>query len=113
MQPKIISETPISMSELKEGVSRIKKKSPDLSFRVKKTEEYLTSFDLLSPKSASEMFEKINALGVPRLRDMHICKIIDLMPIDANDLKTILQGYTITVSNENLKKIADIVKEYA
>ncbi len=113
MQPTIISESPITMSELKEGIAKIKKKTPELSFRVKKTEEYLQNFDLPNQKQAAELFEKINALNVPRLRDIHICKIIDLLPTDPNDLKLLLQGYTITVSNENLKRITDIVKEYA
>ncbi len=112
MQPTIISEAPITMSELKEGIAKIKKKTPELSFRVKKTEEYLQAFELLSQKQASELFEKIVALNVPRLRDIHICKIIDILPSDPNDLKLLLQGYTITVSNENLKKITDLIKEY-
>ncbi len=112
MQPTVISETPITMAELKEGVAKIKKRDPEPSFRVTRTEEYLQAFEILTIKKAAELSEKLAKLSIPRLRDMHINKIIDLLPTDVNDLKSILQGYTITVSNENLKKIVDTVKEY-
>ena len=113
MQPAIISETPITLADLKEGLSRIRKRDSEPSFRVKRTEEYISAFSTLSAKDAAALYEKISALGIPRLRDIHICKIIDLLPRELNDLKLILQGYTITVSNDNLKKIIDTVSEFA
>jgi len=36
---------------------------------------------------------------------LHIIKIIDVMPKNVEELKAMLQSYTITVNNENLKKI--------
>ena len=113
MQPVILSENPITISELKEGIDKIKKRNPEPSFRVTRTDEYLAAFSALSHKHASELVEKIAKLNVPRLKDVHVCKIVDLMPTDQNDLKMILQSYTITVSNDNIKKIADLIKEYA
>ncbi len=112
MQPTIISEVPVTMAELKEGIAKARKRSGEPSFRVKRTEEYLTSFDTLSVKDAAELFDKLTKLNVPRLKDVHICKIIDQMPADVNDLKVVLQGYTISVSNDSLKKIIDVVSEY-
>jgi hypothetical protein len=35
------------------------------------------------------------------------------MPTTANDVKVALQGYNITVSQENCKKIANVLTEYA
>ncbi len=111
MQPTVISETPITMSELREGVARIRKRDPEPSFRVTRTEEYISSFEVLAPKQAAELADKLAKLNVPRLKDIHISKIIDILPADANDLKLLLQGYTITVSNDNVKKIVDVVRE--
>lgn len=113
MNPTVVSEIPISMSELKEGIAKIKKRDSEPGFRVKKTEEYLQSFDILGQKEAQELFDKLMGLNVPRLKDSHVNKLIDLLPTDVNDLKLILQGYTISVSNENLKKVVDVIKEYA
>ncbi len=113
MQPTIVSETPVTMSELKEGLTKLRKADKEPNFRVKRTGEYLTSFNVLPLKEATELVDKLTKLSIPRLKDIHIAKIVDLLPTDPNDLKLYLQGYTITISNENAKKIVDIVKEYA
>ncbi len=112
MNPEIISEVPIDMVELSDTISKIKKRDETPSFRVTRTEEYLSSFVTLKKSESDELFNKIMKLDIPRLKDMHVKKIIDVMAASVNDLKILLQGYSITVSNENLKKIADLVKEY-
>ena len=108
---QIVSESPINVYQLKKELERIKKRDNELNFRANKTEEYLhqTASDV---KSAEELFDKIVKLGIPRLREHHVHKITDLMPTTVNDLKTVLQGYPITVNNESMKKIVDSVNEF-
>jgi DNA-directed RNA polymerase subunit F len=110
--PEVMSETPMTMVELKNEMDKIKKRDKELNFRAAKVEEYLNLFVHVTEKQFNEMKEKIAKLQVPRLREQHIYKIIDLMPDTQEDLKSILQSYTITVSNENVKKIVDILNEY-
>ncbi len=112
MNPQVISETPIDTIELNEEIARIKKRDEQPSFRVTRTEEYLQSFVNMKKSEGEELFGRLMKLDVPRLKDAHIRKIIDMMPITANDLKVVLQAYAVTVSNENIKKIVDIVKEH-
>ncbi len=100
------------MAELKAGLEIVKKRDKEPSFRVTRTEEYLSSFETLKPDEAAKLFDKLTKLNIPRLRDIHICKLVDLLPVDANDAKLILQAYTITVSNDNVKKIVDTVKDF-
>lgn len=113
MNPQIISEAPVDMVELSDSISKIKKRDEQPSFRVTRTEEYLASFVTLKKPDADELFNKIMKLDIPRLKDAHVKKIVDVMAATVSDLKIVLQGYAITVSNDNLKKIADLVKEYA
>ena len=108
---KIISETPLPMAELKEELARIKKRDETLNFRAEKTEEYLSQFNVLDEKEAKELHKKIEALDIPRLRPEHIVKLIDLLPVTPDEVKSILQGYTITVTKENLKRVADVIQE--
>jgi len=108
-KPVIISETPINIVQLKEELINIKKRDNEPNIRVGKTEEYLNAFVTLSPAKGKELFEKLTDLNVPRLKETHIHKMIDLIPADINDLKLILQGYALTVSNENMKKIIDAI----
>ncbi len=109
---EVVEKKSISMAVLKEDLAEIKKRDGELSFRGGKTEEYLNEFVTVKPKQAEELYNKIEKLGIPRLKDSHINKIIDLMPISIAELKVVMQGYALPVTNENLKKIIDIVAEF-
>ena len=106
---QIISETPINMYQLNKELEKIKKKDKELNFRANRTEEYLNQ--ALVGLKEEDLFEKLNKLNVPRLKPSHIHKIIDIAPSTINELKVILQGYTISVSNESMKKIVDTINE--
>lgn len=112
MKPKIISETPITLAELKTHIDAIKKRDGTLNFRVEKVEDYLNNFLRLNQKKAEELKKKIESLNIPRMRDALIVKIIDIMPRNIEELKSITQSYPITITNENLKKILEVVNEY-
>lgn len=112
MAIKIISETPVAMSELKEDLKKIKDRDKELNFRAQKTEEYLNMFVELKPEDVKEMKEKIEKLGIHRLKPEHITKLIDVMPQSVEEAKSVLSAYPITVSNENLKSIIDVITSY-
>jgi len=107
---KILSEVPISMKELKEELEGIKKRDKELNFRANKTVEYLNQF--VSLKKEKELEEALNKLNIPRIKDLHIKKIIDVLPATVDELKTTIQGYPISVNADNLKKIVDVVKKH-
>jgi len=111
-KPRVISESPVSMVEVKEEIKRIKKRDTEPSFRVTKVDEYLSGFVTLSSKDEKELIEKIEKLSIPRLKEEHIKKLVDLMPINVDQLKVILQGYVVTVSQDNMKKLAAVFQEY-
>jgi len=107
---QIISENPMNIYQLKKELEKIRKRDNELNFRANKTEEYLNQIATL--KNSDEFFEKIMKLNIPRLKEQHIQKIIDITPTTINDLKVIVQGYTITLNNESMKKIVDTVNEF-
>ncbi|PLW80028.1 hypothetical protein C0585_05050 [Candidatus Woesearchaeota archaeon] len=112
MNPEMISEESISMVEVKERLDKIKKDS-ELSFRAQKTQDYLTHNTLISTaKKAQELKQKIVELEIPRFKENHIIKVIDTMPISVEELKSILSAYPVSVTNDNLKKIVDVVDDY-
>ena len=107
---QIVSEAPMNMYQLKKELEKIKKRDNELNFRANRTEEYLHQVAAL--KNSEELFEKIMKLNIPRLKEQHIHKIIDVAPTTVNDLKVVLQGYTITLNNESMKKIVDTLNEF-
>lgn len=107
---QILSETPINIHQLKKDLEKIKKRDGELNFRANRTEEYLQQ--IATHKNAEELFDKIIKLNIPRLKEQHVHKIIDIAPSTLNELKTLLQGYTITVNNESMKRIVDVINEF-
>ena len=112
VKPEIIKETPIAMAELKGEIEKIKKKTEKLKFRAEKTEEYFNQFASIDEKKSLELKEKLAKMGIPRLKEEHIIKIVDLMPVSVEELKSILHAYTVTITNDNMKKIVDAVKDF-
>ena len=109
-ETNILSEKPIDINELRNELEKIKARDKELNFRAMRTEEYLQNFASL--KDSDKLFKEIDALKVPRLRDQHIVKIIDTLPTTVDDIKTILKAYPITVTNDNLKKVVEVVNKH-
>jgi len=109
---KVLEEKPISMAQLKEEIKEIKKRDEELGFRTAKVSEHLEVLKILKEKDAEEAFGKLEKLNVPRLKEGHIYKIIDLMPTNMVELKNITQSYALTITNDNLEKILDAIAEY-
>ena len=109
---EIIQEKPITLVNLRSKLDKVGKKEDELNFRAVKVQEYLKKFAKFDVKKSEEMYKKIEELEIPRLKDRQIVKIIDLMPEDIEDLKTIFSGEITTITPENLEKIMSVVKEY-
>jgi len=112
LNPEIIEEKPITMGELKDELERIRKRDKELNYRETRTEEYLHHFVTLNKEKRDELRKKLEGLNIPRLKVLHISKMIDLLPGTLDEVKIILQGYPMTVNNENMKKIADTIKKF-
>lgn len=107
---QVVSETPIDIYILKKELEKIRKRDNELNFRANRTEEYLQQ--IAGVKNADELFNKLVQLNIPRLKEHHVHKIIDIAPSTVNELKVVLQGYTITLNNDSMKKITDTISEF-
>ena len=107
---QIISETPMNTYQLKKELERIKKRDNELNFRANRTDEYLNQITV--HENADELFDKLTKLNIPRLKEHHIHKIIDITPTTLNELKVVLLSYTIAINNESMKKIVDAINEF-
>ncbi len=112
-KPEILEKKPIALVEVKSILKKLKTRDEELSYRAGKTEEYVNAAVKLKQKEASEIQKKIEELEIPRVKEEHIIKIIDTVPRSLAELKVVLQGYTVTISNENLNKIMSIINEVA
>ena len=107
---QVISETPINMHQLKKELEKIRKRDNELNFRAARTEEYLIQVSV--NKHADELFEKIMKLNIPRLKEQHVDKIIDILPKDIDSLRAIFSNESLSLKEEDFAKILDVVKKY-
>jgi len=112
MNPKILSEEAIRLYDVAKELKKVRKGEEEPNIRTKKLEEYLASFVTLKPKQAEELEAELVKLEIPRLRDLHIKKIMDVLPTSSEEVKLVLSAYPVTISKENLNKIADLVSKY-
>jgi len=107
---EVIEETPVSLAELKDTLKSLQTEGP-LPFRAEKTNAYLENFVTESLKDVKQIEKKISDLNIPRLKDRHIVKIVDIMPKDMDSLKMLLSTETLTIKDEDLKKILDVIPQ--
>lgn len=112
-KPEILEKTPMNVVQVKAALERIKEKETELNFRAAKTEEYAQDFAKISLKDAEKLLEALKALEIPRLRDAHFNKLIDVMPVSDKHVKIVLSSYNVTPTAENCKKIAETISEFA
>ena len=107
---EIIKQGPMTLSEVKSELEKIQKRDGELTFRGNKTLEYCQSVGPLSQKKAKDLQKAIEALDVARLKEIHIAKLIDILPTSTEEVKLVLQSFTLTLKDEAAKKIAEIIK---
>lgn len=112
MNPKIVEEKPISIYDLKDEIKKIQKRDNQLSIRSGKTEEYINQFATLKETDAESLEKELSKMEIPRLKDLHIKKIIDTLPMSVEELKVVMQGYALTLTKENMQKIVSAIEKH-
>ncbi len=111
-KPTILEETSLNMITVRKNLEKIKKRDSELNFRAQKTEEYLQQVTKLTNKDHEALLKELEALNIPRFKDGHFNKIIDLLPKTPELVKLLFQGQTISISDDNAKRIAAVVEKY-
>jgi DNA-directed RNA polymerase subunit F len=112
-KPDVVEEVPLNIIEVKEMLKKIKKRDEQPNFRAQKTDEYLQAVNTIKPKEAKELKEKLVALNTPRIKEQHMQKLIDVMPTLPESVKTVTNGFNISLTADQVKKIATVIKEFA
>jgi len=108
--PEIVSDVPICEFELKKELESNLQRDKELNFRAGKTVEYLNDVVKVNFSKGKDIKKAIESLNIPRMKPDAVVKIVDIMPTNEEDLKMVLQSYSITVSQANVKAILDAIK---
>jgi DNA-directed RNA polymerase subunit F len=83
----------------------------ELLYEQKKALEHAAKFGKISEKDAKEMMGKLSSLEMV-LGAERIVKIIDLMPKSVDDIRAIFAKERFKYTEEEIKKIIDVVDQY-
>lgn len=72
-------------------------------------QSFIKSFVTTDTEKAKEIRSKLMELGLIKLNEKHISKIIDVMPKDKNDLNDILNDVTLDENETN--NVLDAIKQ--
>lgn len=106
---KIIKKIPISLGEIKEIIGQ---KQEGEGKKIEMLREYINKFSKLNSVEAKKLREELRALNIAKLDEEHLVKIIDLLPIDADDIRKIFYGSPISLNQNEIQKILEIIAKY-
>jgi DNA-directed RNA polymerase subunit F len=111
----IIDERPVSLPEvaaiLKEKEELYVAGGAELLYEQKRALEHALKFSKINEKDAKEMVVKLSALEMTLGAD-RIIKIVDLMPKSVDDIRAIFAKERFKYTEEEIKKIIDVVDQY-
>lgn len=96
---------PLEMSEVKKILGSIKE-----SEKKKQLEVFIKKFSKISKEKAKQLKKELNELGLLKVKQDHIVKIIDILPEDASDLNKIFVD--VDLDEDETNKILKIIKGY-
>lgn len=107
---EIVDQRPVSLPEMEKYVQEMKKRDKELNFRAKKVEEYFNNVPKV--KDHEKLLKDLQGSQISRLKPKHMALIVNIFPTDVDSLRTVLSGENITLKEEDLKKIVEIVNKY-
>lgn len=99
----IKTNEPLSIAEITEYVKKDANSETDIVKFIKK-------FTKLKLKEAKELREKIDRLNLMKINDKHICKMIDFLPENQEELNKIVND--VALDEDETKKLLDTIKEF-
>jgi len=96
----------MSLPEVKEILAKQE------SEKAKSTLQFIKKFTKLTPAKAKELRKELEKLDIFGLKEEEIVKIIDILPEDAEDLRKIFVGSDLSLKQDDIEKILEVVKKY-
>lgn len=107
---EITDEKPVSVVEVKK-ILEAKAKEKKLGYEQNNVLEHLRKFCKLSGKNAEQMIEGLRK--IEQLKERHIMLIVNNLPEDLDDLRLLFANERANLSQDDKRKILDIVKKFS
>jgi len=101
----IQNKKPLTLAEVHDVLKHID------SEKAKNVADFIKKFIKISPAEAANLRQKIESLNIAKLRDEDAVKIADFMPDDAEDLKKIFAGGEISLNQDEITQLLELLKQ--
>ena len=101
---------PVTLSEVKNILKKVEKEREELLYEQRIALEHAHKFAKLPVKKMGDLVKELSKLEF--LQEIHVYKIADIFPATEDDIKTIFAKERITLSENEIKKILEIVKKH-
>ena len=101
---------PVSLSEVKNILKKVEKDREELNYEQRIALEHANMFAKLPVKKTEGMIKEL--LKIEFIQEIHAHKIADILPKNEDDVKTIFAKERITLDENKIKNILEIVRKY-
>jgi DNA-directed RNA polymerase subunit F len=100
----------VSLPEVKNILKKVEKERKELSYEQRIALDHAQKFALLTVSKAKNMIKELSKLDF--LNEKQVYRIANIMPKTNDDIKTIFAKDRITLDENKIKKILEIVNKY-
>ena len=101
---------PVTIVEVKNILKKVEKDRKEMLYEQKIALEHANKFAKLSEKKAKDLVKEVSQIEF--IQEIHAYKIADILPKTEDDVKTIFAKERITLGENDIKKILEIVAKY-
>ncbi|MFH0961858.1 MAG: RNA polymerase Rpb4 family protein [archaeon] len=102
---------PVTLAVVKAILSK-REKEGELHYEQKLALEYSKKFSRVDEKEAQEIIDALAKLEIPRFKERHAVKLIDVLPEDRTGVKAIFSKESISPNNEQTDAILKVLGKY-
>ena len=111
---KLIESKPVTLVQVKTAIDEMQKRDAELGYRATKVKDFLESFPpALNTKQKEDLHKKIDGLGLTRIREEQIAKIIDFLPQTSDDLRVVLAAYPLSLPKKDQDSIVSVIGDFS
>jgi DNA-directed RNA polymerase subunit F len=105
---KVLDSKPASLNDVIEILSEIPEE--EIEFEQSKTLDYAKKFVKIDKKKEKEKIEKL-INEIPKINEEKAIKLVEILPKDEDSVRAIFSKEIYTLTEEEVKKILEILKE--
>ena len=110
MESEEIKMKPVPLAEVKNILKTLSKDRKELLYEQRTALDHAQKFAKLPVKKTNDMIKEL--MDSVSLEEIHAVKIADLLPSDIDDVKAIFAKERTSFSENDIKKILEIVAKY-